>query len=281
MQPVEENGVTIGFQICDYIRFQINPHDDEPVVLGTMGRGQPITSEPLYARPWSGPLPTDGLDNSDLTILAARHSLTTVRERAMIELQDMGISADVYRIRKYPAKLRALNQRKELIDQLRATVEGLEHDWQQENVAFERARDRTIARLVAAKVRSRLLRHYQYTNEVEDPAMLTPPEEPSGSSSLSSSITRQSPCSRYGLNWEVRATRNRCKLCGMIGHFAMHCDTPHYWCTTQNKGRCLVPLKHEHFNAGLPRSCPYGGRNTKRRGAGGPTEGGTSGQNEG
>jgi hypothetical protein len=55
-----------------------------------------------------------------------------------------------------------------------------------------------------------------------------------------------------------------CHYCQVPGHFDKDCETLHYLCTTEHKGRCVVSLAHKHCTHDLPRTCPYGGCTIKR-----------------
>jgi hypothetical protein len=61
-----------------------------------------------------------------------------------------------------------------------------------------------------------------------------------------------------------RCRRHTCCYCQVPGHFNKDCETPHYLCSTEWKGRCVVGLAHKHREYGLPRTCPYGGSTIKR-----------------
>jgi hypothetical protein len=58
--------------------------------------------------------------------------------------------------------------------------------------------------------------------------------------------------------------RHTCRYCQVLGHFDKDCEMPHYLCTTEQKGRCVIGLTHKHCAHDLPRTCPYGGCTIKR-----------------
>jgi hypothetical protein len=61
-----------------------------------------------------------------------------------------------------------------------------------------------------------------------------------------------------------RRRHHTCRYCQVPGHFNKDCETAHYLCTTERKGRCVIGLTHKHREYDLPRTCPYGGCTVKR-----------------
>jgi hypothetical protein len=55
-----------------------------------------------------------------------------------------------------------------------------------------------------------------------------------------------------------------CRYCQVPGHFDKDCETPHYLCSMEQKGRCVVGLTHKHHAHDLPCTCPYAGCTVKR-----------------
>jgi hypothetical protein len=55
-----------------------------------------------------------------------------------------------------------------------------------------------------------------------------------------------------------------CHYCQVLGHFNKDCETLHYLCSTECKGRCVVGLTHKYRAHNLPHTCPYGGCIVKR-----------------
>lgn len=83
------------------------------------------------------------------------------------------------------------------------------------------------------------------------PLQRTAEEEPSTSTLTSdptATDTGAHSC-RYGLAWLNRAINNCCKMCLVRGHFAKDCNTPHYLCTYEKVGKCMLTANPP----GLPR----------------------------
>ena len=60
--------------------------------------------------------------------------------------------------------------------------------------------------------------------------------------------------------------QSKCHYCGLYGHTRKYCDTPHYKCTNESVGYCVVPVLHRQFQRvgfTLNEDCPYGGRQVK------------------
>jgi hypothetical protein len=61
-----------------------------------------------------------------------------------------------------------------------------------------------------------------------------------------------------------RRHRHTYRYCQVPGHFDKDCETLHYLCSMECKGRCIVSLAHKHRAHDLPHTCPYGGYMIKR-----------------
>jgi hypothetical protein len=73
-----------------------------------------------------------------------------------------------------------------------------------------------------------------------------------------------SPTSTESAGLAGHRRRHTCRYCQVPGHFDKDCKTPHYLCTTERKGKCVVGLAHKHREHDLPCTCPYGGCTIKR-----------------
>ena len=69
----------------------------EPIIMGTMGYGQPVHSRPLHALPFSAPAPAHfHLPSFNLL----QNPFDPRMERALDGLRDLGVQAEVYRLRR-------------------------------------------------------------------------------------------------------------------------------------------------------------------------------------
>jgi hypothetical protein len=81
-----------------FIHFRVEPITGEPTVYRTMGVGQPIYAESLEAAPASWAAPTDYRDDDYFKLLAEERMIGRPLERAMEDLGDYRVKADVMRL---------------------------------------------------------------------------------------------------------------------------------------------------------------------------------------
>jgi hypothetical protein len=91
-----------------YICFCVDNVTGEPTIYGTMGSGRPIYAETLEAAPASWAAPTDYRDDRHFSLLAEERMIGGPMERAIEDLGDYGVKADIIRLRNLEADKRKL-----------------------------------------------------------------------------------------------------------------------------------------------------------------------------
>jgi hypothetical protein len=86
-----------------FIRFRIDNITGEPTIYGTMGAGQPVYTEALEAAPASWAAPADYRDDRHFTLLTEERMIRGPMERAIENLGDYGVKADIIRLRNLEA----------------------------------------------------------------------------------------------------------------------------------------------------------------------------------
>jgi hypothetical protein len=82
-----------------FIRFRVEPITGEPTIYRTMGVGRPIYAECLEAAPASWAAPVDYRDDEHFKMLAKERMIGGPLERAIEDLGDYGVKADIMRLR--------------------------------------------------------------------------------------------------------------------------------------------------------------------------------------
>jgi hypothetical protein len=241
-----------------YLRFTIN-FDGEPTIEATMGRGEPHYALPIMASPVEGRRTPPANDEEDLAFLAETHMMNSALNRALEGLGDYGVYADVIR-------LRAGRRRTNELDRQNTYIEGLELFARQQRLRYEHQRwehaerqKEVRTRLIRANASGRLRALIR-----EDPELGERKREHEQVKPYRLRGGAPSPTGTESPGLAGRRRRHTCRYCQVPGHFDKDCETPHYLCTTERKGRCVVGLAHKHREHDLPRTCPYGGCTIKR-----------------
>jgi hypothetical protein len=82
-----------------FIRFRVEPIMGEPTIYRTMGRGRPIYAECLEATPASWATPANYQDDSYFQLLTEERMIGGPLERAIEDLGDYGVKADIMCLR--------------------------------------------------------------------------------------------------------------------------------------------------------------------------------------
>jgi hypothetical protein len=85
--------------LARYVRFRVEPITGEPTIYGTMGRGRPVYAEALEAAPVSWAAPADYQDNAHFALLTEERMIGGPIERAIEDLGDYGVKADIMHLR--------------------------------------------------------------------------------------------------------------------------------------------------------------------------------------
>jgi hypothetical protein len=86
-----------------FICFCIDNITGEPTIYGTMGAGRPVYAEALEAAPASWAAPADYHDDRHFTLLTEERMIGGPMERAIEDLGDYGVKADIIRLRNLEA----------------------------------------------------------------------------------------------------------------------------------------------------------------------------------
>jgi hypothetical protein len=103
-----------------FIHFRVEPLTGEPTIYGTMGRGRPIYTECLEAAPASWATPANYQDDNYFQLLTEERMIGGPLERAIEDLGDYRVKADIMRLRNLESDRRKLALRLQEVQALEA-----------------------------------------------------------------------------------------------------------------------------------------------------------------
>jgi hypothetical protein len=241
-----------------YLKFTIN-YDGEPTIEATMGQGYLYYALPITASPVNECLPPSHNDEEDLAFLAKTHMMNSALNRALEGLGDYGVYANMIRLRNR-------RQRANELDCQNGHVEALEVFARQQWLHYEHQRWEHVE--CQKEVRACLIwanTHGHLRALIRGDPKLSEHKHKPGQTTpfhLCGGVPSPTPSEPAGLAGHRYC--HTCCYCQVPGHFDKDCETPHYLCTTQCKGRCVVGLAHRHCTHDLPCTCPYRGCTVKQ-----------------
>jgi hypothetical protein len=103
-----------------FVCFRIEPITGEPTIYRTMGRGRPTYAECLEAAPASWASPADYCDDEHFKLLTEERMIGGPLERAIKDLGDYGVKADIIRLRNLESDRHKLTLRLQEVQALEA-----------------------------------------------------------------------------------------------------------------------------------------------------------------
>ncbi len=153
-----------------YVRFTLL--DDQPMVLGTTGKGTTIFSQRLTASPAPPPPYLSKCDDNNLDILYNDYPFNWAISFALYRLRDPGVISDIFSLRSSYGRLKVLKHKNDTLARL---ITHLQEEQEQHNKEIKEFTDDTAAirgRLVATQVRTQitpLLTHLAVEGVIPDP----------------------------------------------------------------------------------------------------------------
>jgi hypothetical protein len=185
--------------------------------------------------------------------------MNSALNRALEGLGDYGVYADIIQLRNGRRRVNELNRQN-------TYIEGLELFARQQRLCYEHQRWEHAERqkevrtcLIQANASGRLWALIR-----EDPELGERKREHDQVKPYCLRGGVSSPKNTEATGLAGRCHCHTCRYCQVPGHFDKDCETPHYLCSTEQKGRCIIGLAHKHREHDLPRTCPYGGCTVKR-----------------
>jgi hypothetical protein len=258
-----------------FVCFQVDTITGEPTIYGTMGSGRPIYVETLEAAPASWAVPADYRDDSHFALMAKERMIGGPLKRAIEDLGNYGVKANIIRLRALEADRRKLALCLQEVQALKAYAQKRRAEFGIYQLAHIGRTKAVRQQLIKANVRDRLL---QLVDEDEERGELAWQHRRSRRNTapyITNIVTRSDSRLRGGagsvVSWnsenatdnalaqEEFEERKRCSYCPWYDHLSTHCETPHHLCSILALGWCHVPRHHCFFCNQMPNTCPYRG----------------------
>src|SRR6266576_740057 len=172
--------------------------------------------------------------------------------RALLDLHDHGILADVHRLRQGDHREQQLKRWNRRLERHEEFVLTERREYYEEKRKLAKMHIDIEERFKRAKVATRI-------NDIIERVELErePIQWPQLGSIVSTINAMAGPS-------DSQQYPQKCGYCGFWDHRSDCCETPHYLCSYTHDGRCLVHTLHRHHYNNLPQACIYGGRQQRR-----------------
>ena len=158
--PIAVRGIP---QRADYVAFNVEKHDGEPTIYSTMGGNAPVFCNVLHAKP--RPEITTGTEGNDVYLLGERFQMDGAVTRVVEAIGDVGVMADIIRLRKFSKHKREVQRECQRLGRL---ADFLTAEWRRHYAEEKQMRDQekaTIKRLVAACMMERMEMYLHYHDD--------------------------------------------------------------------------------------------------------------------
>jgi hypothetical protein len=259
-----------------FVRFRVDNITGEPTIYGTMGAGRPVYAETLEAAPASWAAPADYRDDRYFTLLMEERMIRGPMERAIEDLGDYGVKADIIRLRNLEANKRKLALCLREVQALEAYTQKRRAEFGIYQLAHVGRTKAVRQRLIRANAQERLLELVDEDHKRGELAWQHRRDRRSTVPYSTNIVTRPDSRLRGGagsrVSWnsenatddalarEEFEERKQCSYCPWYDHLSTHCETPHHLCSISTSGWCRVPRHHRFFRNQMPATCPYRGR---------------------
>jgi hypothetical protein len=243
-----------------FICFCIDNITGEPTIYGTMGAGRPVYAEALEAAPASWAAPADYRDDRHFTLLTEERMIGGPMERAIEDLGDYRVKADIICLRNLEADKRKLALCLREVQALEAYVQKRRAEFGIYQLAHISQTKAVRQRLIRANARERLLGLVEEDNKRGELAWQHRCNRRNTAPYMTNIVTRPDSRLRGGagsrVSWNSEnATddalaqdefeeRKHCSYCPWYDHLSTHCKTPHHLCSISASGWCRVPRHH-------------------------------------
>jgi hypothetical protein len=140
-----------------FVRFRVEPITGKPTIYRTMGVGRPIYAENLEAAPASWAAPVDHRDDKYFKLLAEEKMIGGPLERAIEDLGDYRVKADVMRLHNLELDRCKLTLRLQEVQALEAYAQKRQAKFGMYQLAHIRHTKAVRQHLIRANARERLL----------------------------------------------------------------------------------------------------------------------------
>jgi hypothetical protein len=192
-------------------------------------------------------------------------------ERAIEDLGDYGVKADIMRLRNLEADRCKLALCLQEVQALEAYTQKRRAEFGMYQLAHIGRTKGVRQRLIRANARERLLQLVDEDSERGELAWRHRTHHRQARPYHEHGTLRLRGGARSAISWTSKNAQDnalaqdeyeecrRCSYCPWFDHLSTHCETPHHLCSTRTSGWCRMPCHHRYFNNQMPNTCPYGG----------------------
>jgi hypothetical protein len=237
-----------------FVRFCIDNITGEPTIYGTMGAGRPIYAEALEAAPASWAAPADYRDDRHFKLMAEERMIGGPMKRAIEDLGDYGVKADIIRLRNLEADKRKLALCLREVQALEAYAQKRRAEFGIYQLAHVGRTKAVRQRLIRANARDRLLGLIEEDDEKGELAWRHRRIRRNSAPYRTNIVTRPDSRLRGGagsrVSWNSENATDdalaqeefeeckRCSYCPWYDHLSTHCEMPHHLCSISASGWC-------------------------------------------
>jgi hypothetical protein len=237
-----------------------------------MGVGRPVYAENLEAAPASWAVPADYRDDEHFKLLAEERMIGGPLERAVEDLGDYRVKADIMRLHNLESDRRKLALRLQEVQALEAYTQKRQAEFGMYQLAHIGRTKAVRQHLIRANARERLLQLIDEDNERGELAWRHRTHHQQEAPYHKHGTLHLRGGARSAISWNSENVQNdelaqdeyeercRCSYCPWFDHISTHCEMPHHLCSAHTSGWCRVPCHHRYFATQMPNTCPYGGR---------------------
>jgi hypothetical protein len=255
-----------------FIHFRVEPLTGKPTIYRTMGRGQPIYAKCLEAAPASWAAPANYRDEDYFKMLAEERMISGPLERAIEDLGNYGVKADIIRLRNLESDRCKLALCLQEVQALEAYTQKRRAEFGMYQLAHVGRTKAVQQRLIRANARECLLQLVEEDDEKGELAWRHRTHRRQEAPYHETGTLRLRGGAHSAISWNSENAQDdalaqdeyeechRCSYCPWFDHISTHCETPHFLCSTRTSGWCRVPCHHCYFHNQMPDTCPYGGQ---------------------
>ena len=217
----------------------------EPVLYGTLSSNTPVYADELMAEPQP-----ELSDDEDRMVrgypFGEQMAINIQVNQTLLDMGNHRVLADVHWLWQLGTKEWALCQWEQQLKRLEEHIAKEWYNYFTEKRKIITARTQIEERFHAARVAKRFNRAYRAPWSEPQTIKWPRPED------IVPGIVAGSG-SHY----------SKCFYCRFTDHASDLCKTPHYRCSYQWHGQCLVPANHSYYQNNLPLMCPYCGNHER------------------
>jgi hypothetical protein len=193
-------------------------------------------------------------------------------ERAIEDLGDYGVKADIMCLRSLESDRHKLALRLQEVQALEAYTQKRRAEFGMYQLAHIGHTKAVHQRLIRANARERLLQLVDEDSERGELAWRHRTHYRQARPYHEHGTLRLRGGARSAVSWNSDNAQDdalaqdeyeeccRCSYCPWFDHLSTHCKTPHHLCSTRTTGWCRMPRHHRFFNNQMLNTCPYRGR---------------------